>query len=127
MVGHPWNYVERCDAFGANCHTGFHTIFYYYLGGGPLEHWGIDGSERETATFSDFYATPALALAHALPPLQLVTTAPTSFRAFIPDCCYGDNTGGLTIAVVSPEPSTSALVGTGLFGLWIRRRQRRSN
>jgi hypothetical protein len=120
----PWNYLTSCDANGANCHTGFHTIFYYTLNGGDLQHWGIDGAEQETETTSDFYATPQLALAHAFPPLDLWIDQPSTLRAFIPDCCYGDNTGGLTVTltgpdqvVATPEPASLLLMATGLIAI----------
>lgn len=128
----PWNYLDRCDVNGANCHTGFHTIFYYELAGGPVTPWGIDGAQFETATHSDFYATPQLAFAHVFAPLQLQISSTSSFHAFIPDCCYGDNTGGLSITVapssptVAPEPSTFLLAALGavVTGLIAKRRMR---
>lgn len=129
----PWNYVEGCGATGANCHTGFHTIFYYALGNAPMAHWGVDGAEAETATHSDFYATADLAEAHRYGPLQIFVNKKTSFRAYIPDCCYYDNTGGMTISVAratppvtaAPEPATMTLVATGIgsLGVWSRRRK----
>lgn len=126
----PWNYIQGCDANGANCHTGFHTIFYYSINGGDLTAWGIDGGQFETPGHSDFYGTPALALTHAIAPLELTVTDPTTVRATIPDCCYWDNTGGLTLTVakvsVVPEPGAGSLVAAGLLAMvgWHSRRRR---
>ncbi len=121
----PWNYVSGCDGAGNNCQTGFHTVFYYTVNGGPITKYGWDGSERTQFTpdrVNDFYSTPALALTHAFAPFELDLAAPATLHLFIPDCCYYDNTGGLGITVASvervnttvPEPSALALSGIGL-------------
>ena len=126
----PWNYVSECDALGNNCHTGFHTVFYYTLNGGPQQKHGWDGGERERYTperFSDFYDTPERAFLHAFDPLSLTVNATTTLTLYIPDCCFWDNTGGLDIEVrqaetpVSvPEPTGLAMLLAALAGLGFR-------
>lgn len=132
----PWNYVSECDAGGNNCHTGFHTVFYYALNGGPTIKHGWDGSERERYSpvhISDFYSSVEGALAHAFAPVAVTVDAPTTLRLFIPDCCYWDNVGGLDIRVqrvetpstVVPEPSSVALLAFGLAGVGAVARRKR--
>ncbi len=131
----PWNYDSSFDGAGANCHTGFHTVFYYTINGGPLTKYGWDGSERTVFNpnrVNDFYATPDLAFAHAFAPFEIDIATPTTLHLVIPDCCYWDNTGGLTIDVknvtpsVVPEPSTVVLLAGGLAALvFVQRRSRR--
>lgn len=126
----PWSYLERCDVNGANCHTGFHTPFYYQVNGGESKRYGWDGGERETPTTSDFYATPELAFANAFAPMTLVLQESASVRLFIPDCCFWDNRGTMTVEVaqrtrVVSEPAAVGLVVAGLSGLIAVARARR--
>ena len=129
----PWNYVSECDGVGANCHTGFHTAFYYSVNGGPSTKWGWDGSEREVffpMHISDFYASPELAFEQVFTPLVLEVAAPATLRLYIPDCCFWDNVGALTVSVaptVTPEPDSVALMAAGLSVLgFVAFRRRRT-
>ncbi len=135
----PWNYVSGCDGDGTNCHTGFHTVFYYTVSGGPLTQYGWDGSQREQYIpnhVSDFFRDPDMALAHAFAPFRLDLDAPATLHLSIPDCCYYDNTGGLEITVAAvpmsnttvPEPSSFALSGIGLaLAAFVASHRRRLN
>ena len=128
----PWNYLERCDFAGANCHTGFHTIFCYMLGNGPVTSWGVDGRTFETSSTSDFYASSTLAFQHVLSPFIVNVAQSTLLHAFIPDDRFVDNTGGLTVTVASvtpqaivPEPVTFGLVAVGLLAVGLAARRTR--
>ena len=136
--------MSECDASGSNCrtgfHTGFHSVFYCTLNGGPQVKHGWDGAEREQVTperFSDFYDTPERAFEHVFEPVALTATETSSLLLYVPDCCFGDNTGGLEIRVLQVEPAVTAvpvpasaallllgLIGVGAQGL--RRRHRES-
>lgn len=136
----PWNTTpENCNSAGANCRSGYHSVFYYTVNDGAVTQYGLDGTTRpwSAPTFeSDFFATQELAGANALAPFTLDLTAPSTLRLFIVDnCsngqpCYWDNLGGLNVNVsaaesVVPEPSTSILIALGLAGLALVSRRRR--
>lgn len=109
-----------CDAFGANCTgTGWFTFFYYSLNGSP---WTAQG-------WTGIWGSPELALANAAPPMVLTVTAPVVLGLSIVDTRYDDNSGSLTVSVVSatPEPASFVLLGTGLVALAGLVRRKRSN
>ena len=135
----PWNSTpENCDSNGANCRSGFHSVFYYTVNGGPVNQYGLDGTARPWSAplfTSDFFATPELAGANAWAPFTLDLAAPATLRLFIQDFCpngqpcYWDNSGGMNVRVsasesVVPEPSSYALIAIGLIGLAMRSRRR---
>jgi hypothetical protein len=135
----PWNSTpEDCDSNGANCRSGFHSVFYYTVNGGPVNQYGLDGTLRPWSApsfMSDFFATPALAGVNALAPFTLDLAAPATLRLFIQDFCsngqpcYWDNSGGMNVRVAAlesavPEPSSYALIASGLVGLAFLSRRR---
>jgi len=105
----PWGgAVSGCDANGANCSNGWTTQFGYSLNGDPFVIVG-----------PTIWQNAALALANS--PVETIMVDPAAAAELqIRDSYYGDNVGNVTVRLattVTPEPTSLALLATGLMGI----------
>lgn len=105
----PWGGGSSgCDASGANCSTGWTTQFSYALNSNPFSTVG-----------ATIWATSAQALANS--PMETIFIDPTAAATLeIRDSYYADNVGTVTVRLATtttPEPSSLALLASGLMGV----------
>lgn len=117
----PWSDVAGCDAQGSNCTRGwFQRVALDFGNGQAALYFGSDQPRYETA---------AGANAAGLSSIYTFSLADArNVNFFVPDSTYGDNSGGVSLAVTNlssavPEPATWAmlLVGFGAVANVMRR------
>ena len=105
-----WGTTGGCDVNGANCSAG-----------GFLHYYTIEAAELGvvnvgSTSVANRYATSLLALDNASDYSFTLTSAADVNFSIYDNCC--DNLGGVSLDVVAvPEPVTTGLLGSALFGL----------
>ncbi len=118
----PWgrNVVSGCNAEGSACAQGWTDAYAVIAGAQRLAFAGTGG----------FFSTESAALAAGLAsaPDLLHLDSATDVKFYIADSYYGDNVGGVSVALSAvgavPEPSTYALLLAGLAGIGFVARRR---
>jgi hypothetical protein len=115
-----------CDT-PSSCRYGFRPTFDISINGAPATSYSIPVAQ---GAFPATYDTAADALAafqtyQAANPISFTLNSASTVNFFVPDGSYSDNSGGVSLSVVSaaPEPAAWMLMifGVGGIGLVLRR------
>lgn len=115
--------VSGCST-PSTCSFGYRPAFSFSINGGPAVTYGVNGNPYMTFD-SAATALAAFQAYQAANPINFTLSGLSTVNFFVPDTSYWDNSGGISLSVVStaPEPATwlFMMIGFGGIGLGLRR------
>jgi len=139
----PWSVgtVSGCSGTGTNCSQGWTDRFTISIGGNTIQYFLPGSSYFQTdtqslAAYQAAYSSSGLGqqtngsgpVTTAPDPIVFTLASATTVNFSVADSPYGDNTGGISLSVVSgvPETSTWAMMILGFAGVGFLAYRRKS-